>query len=197
MGNKGYLFIKNMPKSYRNASQTSKTPRRPFEKERIESELKICGEYGLRCKRELWRVQLTLAKLRKAARELLTLEEDDPRRIFEGNALMARMFKYGLLNRDTENGLDYVLGMTVQKFLERRAQTRVFRNKVAKSIHHARCMITQGHIAISGQKVNIPSFMVTVENENKIDLHIQSAYGSGPKGRVDRIKARGGAAEED
>merc|ERR1711972_185910 len=154
----------------RNCSKTFKTPRRPFEKERIESELKTCGEYGLRCKREVWRVQLTLARLRKAARELLTLEEDDNRRVFEGSALMNRMFKFGLLNRDTENGLDYVLGMTVQKFLERRAQTRVFRNHIAKSIHHARCLITQGHIAISGQKVNIPSFMVTVENENKIDL---------------------------
>merc|ERR1711998_147939 len=134
--NKGYfLSSKTMPKSYRNASQTSKTPRRPFEKERIEQELKVCGEYGLRCKREVWRVQLTLARLRKAARELLTLEEGDNRRMFEGRALMNRLFKYGLLSKDTENGLDYILGMTIQKFLERRLQTRVFRNKLAKSIH--------------------------------------------------------------
>merc|ERR1711990_1371131 len=174
---------------YRNCSKTSKTPRRPFEKERIESELKTCGEYGLRCKMEVWRVQLSLAKLRKAARQLLTLEESDPRRIFEGRALMKRMFKFGLLNRDTENGLDYVLGMTVQKFLERRAQTRVLKNTYAKSIHHARCLIAQGHIAIANQKVTIPSFMVTVENENKIDLHVQSSLGSGPKGRVARMKA--------
>ena len=40
---------------------------------------------------------LTLARMRKAARELLTLEEKDPRRIFEGDALMRRCFKYGLL----------------------------------------------------------------------------------------------------
>jgi small subunit ribosomal protein S9e len=109
--------------------------------------LKMCGEYGLRCKREVWRVQLTLAKLRKAARELLTLEEDDQRRMFEGRALMRRMFKFGLLNPDTENGLDYVLGMTVQKFLERRLQTLVFRTKKAKSLHHARSLIHQRHIA--------------------------------------------------
>merc|ERR1712187_798112 len=193
------LFLKlNMPKLYRNCSKTSKTPRRPFEKERIESELKTCGEYGLRCKMEVWRVQLSLAKLRKAARELLTLEADDPRRIFEGRALMKRMFKFGLLNKDTENGLDYVLGMTVQKFLERRLQTRVFRNKKAKSIHHARCLIDQRHIAVDNQLVNIPSFLVTVENENKIDFHSSSALGEGKPGRIARIKARcGAAAEED
>ena len=110
---------------------------------------------------------------------------------------MKRMFKFGLLNRDTENGLDYVLGMTVQKFLERRLQTRVFRNKKAKSIHHARCLIAQRHIAVDNQLVNIPSFMVTVENENKIDFHTSSALGEGRSGRVAKIKARGGAGEAE
>ena len=44
---------------------TSSTPRRPYERERLDQELRICGEYGLRCKREIWRVQLVLAKIRK------------------------------------------------------------------------------------------------------------------------------------
>ena len=33
-----------------------------------DSELKVVGEYGLRNKREVWRVQLTLSKIRRAAR---------------------------------------------------------------------------------------------------------------------------------
>ena len=37
----------------------------PYERERLDQELRICGEYGLRNKREIWRVQLVLAKIRK------------------------------------------------------------------------------------------------------------------------------------
>ena len=69
------------------SSKTYMTPRRPFEKERLDQELKLIGEYGLRNKREVWRVKYTLAKIRKAARELLTLEEKDTRRLFEGKML--------------------------------------------------------------------------------------------------------------
>lgn len=65
-------------------SKTYTTPRRPFEKERLDQELKLIGEYGLRNKREVWRVKYTLARIRKSARELLTLDEKEPRRLFEG-----------------------------------------------------------------------------------------------------------------
>ena len=50
--------------------------------------------------------------MRKAARELLTLNPKDPRRLFEGAALLRRMSRYGLLG-ETENKLDYVLGLTI------------------------------------------------------------------------------------
>lgn len=81
--------------------------------------MQIIGKYGLKSKREVWRVQLTLARIRKAARELLTLDPKDPRRLFEGEALIRRMVRFGLLGED-EKKLDYVLGLTTNKMMERR-----------------------------------------------------------------------------
>ena len=71
----------------------------------------------------------------------MTLEENDQRRIFEGNALLRKMFKFGLLDPENENGLDYVLSLTLHKLLERRLQTRVLKGRFASSIHHARVLI--------------------------------------------------------
>lgn len=73
-----------MPRVKLVQSKTYTTPRRPYEKERLDQELKLIGEFGLRNKREVWRVKYTLTKIRTAARELLTLDEKDPRRLFEG-----------------------------------------------------------------------------------------------------------------
>lgn len=177
-----------MPKTYRNHSKTCSKPRKLFEKERLDQEIKICGEYGLRNKREVWRVQLVLARLRKRARDLLTLEENDQRRIFEGNALLRRMFKFGLLNTETENGLDYVLSLNLHKLLERRLQTRVLKGRLASSIHHSRVLIYGKLIAVANQLCNVASYMVTVENENKIDFQPNTAISGGKPGRRLRKK---------
>ena len=126
-------------------SKTYVTPRRPFEKARLDQELKLIGEYGLRNKREVWRVKFTLAQIRKRARVLLTLPEKDSRRLFEGNALLRRLVRIGVLD-ESRMKLDYVLGLRVEDFLERRLQTQVFKLGLAKSIHHARVIIRQRHI---------------------------------------------------
>ncbi|KAF8770722.1 40S ribosomal protein S9 [Argiope bruennichi] len=181
-------------------SKTYVTPRRPFEKERLDQELKYIGDFGLRNKREVWRVKYTLAKIRKAARELLTLDEKDTRRLFEGNALLRRLVRIGVLD-ESRMKLDYVLGLRVEHFLERRLQTQVFKQGLAKSIHHARVLIRQRHIRVRKQVVNVPSFIVRLDSEKHIDFSLKSPFGGGRPGRVRRKNMRkaqsSGAPEEE
>ena len=62
-----------------------------------------------------------------------------------GNALLRRLVRIGVLD-ESKMKLDFVLGLRVEDFLERRLQTQVFKLGLAKSIHHARVLIRQRHI---------------------------------------------------
>ncbi|KAF8079216.1 hypothetical protein FPV67DRAFT_1663871 [Lyophyllum atratum] len=173
-----------------------KVPRRPFESARLDAELKLAGEYGLRNKREIWRIALTLSKIRRAARELLKLDVKDPKRLFEGNALIRRLVRIGVLD-ESRMRLDYVLALKVEDFLERRLQTQVFKSGLAKSIHHARVLIRQRHIRVGKQIVNVPSFVVRLDSQKHIDFALTSPYGGGGPGRVKRKRAAAAQKKED
>jgi small subunit ribosomal protein S9e len=145
-------------------------------------------------------VQFLLSKVRKAARNLLTLDTKDPKRLFETPPLIRRLKRYGVLTEE-ENSLDDILKLTTQIFMERRLQTKVFKLNLAKSIHHARVLIRQRHIRVGKQVVNVPSFLVRTDSEKHIDLSVDSPYGQGRPGRVARRRAAqraaAGGGEED
>ncbi|KAG2337625.1 ribosomal protein S4, partial [Suillus weaverae] len=165
-----------------------KVPRRPFGSARLDAELKLVSEYGLRNNREIWRIGLVLSKIRRAACELLKLDDKDPKRLFEGNALIRRLVRIGVLD-ETRMRLDYVLALKVEDFLERRLQMQVFKTNLAKSIHHALVLIRRRHIRVGKQIVNIPSFVVRLDSQKHIDFALTSPYGGGCPCRVKRAAA--------
>merc|ERR1711881_216489 len=129
-----------------------------------------------------------------AARTLLTLDDKNEKRLFQGDALLRRMTRLGLL-LENERKLDYVLGLTTAKIMERRLQTKVFKLGLAKSIHHARCLIRQRHIRVGKQICNIPSFLVRVDSEKHIDFALTSPFGGGRPGRVRRKRGNKGGGD--
>merc|ERR1712168_1348102 len=120
-------------------------------------------------------------------------------RLFEGNALLRRLIRIGVLD-ETQQKLDYVLSLKLEDFLERRLQNQVFKLGLAKSIHHARVLISQRHIRVRKQVVNVPSFIVRLDSQKHIDFSLKSPFGGGRPGRVRRRnmnKKSGGGDEEE
>ena len=54
-----------------------KKPKRPLNYDLLMDELKILGTFGLKTKRELWKTQTELSRVRLHARSLLALRQED------------------------------------------------------------------------------------------------------------------------
>ena len=148
----------------RRQRKSYETPIHPWETVRMAEEAVVLKNYGLKNKRELWKTESHLRKYRREARKLLATKSDASER--EATAILKSLKGKGMLKEDAT--LDDVLALTIDDFLERRLQTRVFRQGLATSIGQARQLITHGHIAVDGRKVTIPSYIVDKEEEGKI-----------------------------
>ena len=147
-----------------------KTPRRPFERDRLIEEIKLTGYYGLRNKRELWRAKTLLSEFRRRARRLLAIPPEE--RVSEERALIDKLYKLKILEKDAT--LDDVLRLKVEDILERRLQSVVWRLGLAKSPHQARQMIVHRHIMVNGRIVTSPSYLV--RRDDIVELHPRSPF---------------------
>ncbi len=144
-----------------------KKPREPWNKERIDKENQLIKTYGLRRKKEIWKVESTLRSFRRRARDLAAKKDKNQEKI-----LLDKLQKLGLLNKDAS--LDDVLGLTVERLLDRRLQTFVIKNNLANTPKQARQFIIHGHIAVDGRKTIHPGFIITPNVENKISFYDES-----------------------
>ncbi len=143
------------------------TPSHPWQKERILEEKKLMKEYGLKNKREIWKAQTEIRKVRMLARHLLGYRgKDKEQRVSE---LMSRLHRLGIL--DEEATLDDVLSLKTSDWLDRRLQTVVFKKGLARTIKQARQFIVHGLIAIDGRKITVPGYIVKRGEEDKIGYY--------------------------
>ncbi len=146
--------------------KTYKKPQHPWQKDRIEEERKLMQEYGLKNKKEIWKANSLLRKYTKQAKKLIGLTT--PQAEAEKSQLLKKLLGLGLIKEGAK--IEDVLAISLQNILDRRLQTIVYKNKLARSVRQARRFITHGHISVDNRKVTVPSFLVPIELENKISF---------------------------
>lgn len=149
-----------------------KKPKRPLNYDLMMDELKILGTFGLKTKRELWKANTELSRVRVQARSLLALRQED--REQKEPILINSLSKVGLVDKNST--LDDVLNLEVTDLLSRRLQTIVQRKLYFKTPYQARQAIVHGHIMIGDRVVTIPSYTVKIDEESRIQLTVESQF---------------------
>ncbi len=135
-------------------------PKKAFDSNRIAAENDIKRNYGLKNKKEIWKASARVSELRTRAKKLIPQGDEVKKEFFE------RLQRIGLDVKEISD----VLALTNEAILNRRLQTFVFKKGLAKTVLEARQLITHKNVFVDGRIVNIPSFVVTKDLENKISL---------------------------
>lgn len=135
-------------------------PKKLFDRSRMDEENILVKRYGLKNKREIWKAKTAVSKLRRRAKSLIGKDMEEQQVFFDK------------LNR---NGMKVtniadVLALTEEALFERRLQTFLYKKKLANTVKQARQLIVHKNVLVDGKIVNIPSFVVTKDLEDKITL---------------------------
>ncbi|MDD5193792.1 MAG: 30S ribosomal protein S4 [Candidatus Nanoarchaeia archaeon] len=153
-------------------------PGKPFDKARIDEEEELKNRYGLKNKREIWKAEAAIARIRSLAKQLITKSDHEKKDFVE------RLKKKGF---KVENIPD-ALALNKEDWLKRRFQTIVFLKKLANTPKQSRQFIIHKHVSIGNQIVNIPSYQVSLEEEPLIKLNIVLKIAEPKKSKIEKIK---------
>ena len=154
----------------KNPRRVWRKPKRPLNYDLKMEELKTLGTFGLRSKRELWKAHTELSRVRHQARSLLALRQEE--REEKEPVLMKSLARIGLVSQGST--LDDVLNLQVTDLLARRLQTIVLKKLGFKTPYQARQAVVHGHIMIKDRVIDIPSYTVTVDEEEGIKFSPES-----------------------
>jgi small subunit ribosomal protein S4 len=139
-------------------------PKKAFDSARIAEEGIIVKKYGLKNKKEIWKAKSKVSEIRRRAKSLIPQTDEKKKEFFE------KLQKIGL----NVNNIVDALALTTENLLDRRLQTVLFSKGLSSTILQSRQLIVHKNVLVAGNVVNIPSFIVTRELENKISLKVKS-----------------------
>lgn len=140
--------------------KTYSRPKRPFDKARIQEEVEIKKEFGLKNKREIWKADAKIKSIREKAKKLISSDESEKRAFFE------RLKKIGF----KVDSISDVLSLDKRDYLKRRLQTVLVNKRMAHTLKGARQLITHKKVWVGENNVNSPSYIVPIDLENKITI---------------------------
>ena len=138
-------------------------PKRPFDKVRIIEEAEIKKEFGLKNKKEIWRADAKVKVMRRKAKDLIRAEPAEQKAFFE------RLNKIGI----TVKSISDVLSLDKKDYLNRRLQTVLYKKGIASTSKTARQLIVHKKVLVNGKIINVPSYIVPLELEDKITLKLK------------------------
>jgi len=144
--------------------KTYSRPKRPFDKERINEEVRIKKEFGLKNKKEIWKAEAKIKLIREKAKKLISASVEKQQALFD------RLKKIGL----NINSIADILSLDKEDYLKRRLQTVLVNKKIARTPKSARQLITHKKVLVDGKIIDSPSYIVPIELEGKISLKIES-----------------------
>jgi len=153
-------------------------PRKPFDKARIDEENVLKERYGLKNKKEIWKAEAAIGKIRNLAKQLITKSEE------EKKAFAERLQKKGF----NVNSIAEALALKKEDWLKRRLQTIVVDKKLATTPKQSRQFVSHKHVSIGEQVVNIPSYQVSLEEEPLVKLNVTLKILQNKKSKIEKIK---------
>ncbi len=138
-------------------------PRKAYERARILDENKLVEKYGLKNKHEIWKADAKVSYFRARAKALITAASE------EQVIFINKLKKLGF----NVSSIADILALSKEDILRRRLSTIIFKKGLAKTQKQARQLIVHKKILVDGKVLNVPSYIVSVEEENSITIKIK------------------------
>lgn len=137
-------------------------PRKLYNKAQIKEENDLIKKYGLKNRREVWKADFAVQRIRNIAKSLITAEESEKKKFVE------RQKKKGF---SVESIAD-VLALNKEDYLKRRLQSILVKKGLARTHKQARQFIVHKQVIVNGKVIDAPSHLTTLDEEANITLKI-------------------------
>jgi len=138
-------------------------PKKLYDISLMKEEGGLIKKYGLKSRREVWKANYIIAKIRDIAKSLITAKDKEQKEFVE------RQQRKGF----TVNNIAEVLSLSKEDLLKRRLQSIIVQKGFAKTYKLARQLIVHKHITVKGKIMDSPSHLTTLEEEMNIGINIK------------------------